>query len=83
MSTTHSTVYDERKVSDYLRARAAVVRFADYNKLFVMFTARDKVDFKLFGVPVIKIEIGDVGFRFYLFGNAWVSAYVIKMMGNR
>ncbi|MCM1322739.1 MAG: glycosyltransferase [Acetobacter sp.] len=80
MSITHSTVYDERKVADYLRARASVVRFADYNKLSVMFTARDKVDFKLFGLPIVKIEIGDIGFRFYLFGLRCLEMRVRRRM---
>ncbi len=80
MSIVHTTVYDEKKVQDYAKARASVVRFADYNKLEVAFTARDKVDFKLFGLPLVKIELGDIGFRFYIFGLRCLEMRVRRRM---
>ncbi len=67
-SITRSVETDRQAVQDYKDARSFLVRFAGYYKLDVAFMAMQRSIFKVFGVPVVKIEYGDTGFRFYFLG---------------
>lgn len=60
--------FEGKFISEYKEARAALVKFAGYYKLNVSFDALRRSVYKVFNVPLIKIEYGDTGFRFYFLG---------------
>lgn len=67
-SITRSFEANESFIQNYKEARASLVRFAGYYKLDVSFDALRRSVYKVFNVPLIKIEYGDTGFRFYFLG---------------
>jgi len=72
-STTRSVECDDKIAEDYKEARKALVRFAGYYKLDVSFDALKRCAFKILGLPLVKIEYGDTGFKFYFLGICFLQ----------